>query len=129
MSITFHPYVYDATRSLWVFPDAVRAALDDFEMNVSNSNGADLLLALGLDPDASFDPMTIEAFAGLVTAALRRHLGARSPALEPFTDAQEGRMTFTFCGRREGYLEERLGDLAKLIQKSRGAGATHFGWG
>jgi hypothetical protein len=29
---------------------------------------------------------------------------------------------------REGYTEERVGDLAKLIQRSRAAGAMHFSW-
>ncbi len=37
-------------------------------------------------------------------------------------------MPIVFLGRREGYIEERLGDLARLIQHSRVAGATHIGW-
>ena len=129
MSIDFLPYVRDAERDLWRLPDAAHGDPDAFEMNVSNANGAELLLALGLAPDTSADPMPINAFAGLVTAALRRRLDRRSPELETVTDAAPGRATFIFCGRREGYIEDRLGELARLIQRSRAAGATHFGWG
>jgi len=128
VSIDFTPYIRDAERDLWLLPDAARVEPDAFEMNVSNANGVDLLLALGLAPKTSSDPMPIDAFAGLVTAALRRHLGRRSPEQENVTDNADGRMTFVYCGRPEGYIEDRLGDLARLIQRSRAAGATHIGW-
>jgi hypothetical protein len=38
-------------------------------------------------------------------------------------------MNVVHCGRREGYIEERLGDLAALVQRSLAAEATHLGWG
>jgi hypothetical protein len=129
MSISFHPYVYDAARSFWQFPPAARQDPAAFEFNVSNANGADLLLALGIDPDVEHPPMTIDSFSTLVTAALRRHLGHRSPELEAVPDREPGKMTVIHCGRREGYIEERLGELATLIQLSRAAEATHFDWG
>ncbi|MGH7152976.1 MAG: hypothetical protein ACREF3_03530 [Acetobacteraceae bacterium] len=44
------------------------------------------------------------------------------------TDVAFGRITVVHCGRREGYVEQRLGDLAILIQRGRAAGATHVGW-
>ncbi len=99
------------------------------EINVSNANGADLLLAIGLDPYADYSPMPIDAFSAIVTAALRRRLDQRSPELETGIDQQPGRMTIINCGRREGYIEERLGKLAALVQQSRAADATHIGWG
>ena len=128
MSISFFPYVYEAARDVWLFPPAARQAPDAFELNVSNANGADLLLAMGLDPDADQPPMPIDAFSGLLTAALRRHLGQRSAALEAVADQQFGKMTVIHCDRREGYIEERLGALAALVQRSRAVEATHFGW-
>src|SRR5271166_1633906 len=73
--------------------------------------------------------LEIATFTNLVTCALRRHLGRRSPALEPVEDAAPGRMTVVFGERSEGYVERRLGDLARLLQQSRMIGATHFGWG
>jgi hypothetical protein len=129
MSISFCPYVYEAASDVWLLPPAARQAPDAFELNVSNANGADLLLAMGLDPDVEQPPMPIDAFSGLLTAALRRHLGQRSAALEAVADQQHGKMAVIHCGRREGYIEERLGELAAIVQISRAANATHFGWG
>ena len=128
MSVSFLPYVRDDARDLWVIPALARADSDAFEMSVSNGNAVELLLALGLspEPDGIF---TLDAFSGLVTAALRRHLGQRSPEIAPAEYAELGRMTMIHLGRSEGYIERRLGDLAGLVQRSRLAGATHIGWG
>jgi hypothetical protein len=95
---------------------------------VSNGNAVALLLALGLspEPDGIF---SLEAFSGLVTAALRRHLGQRSPDVAPAEHAEPGKMTMIHLGRTEGYVERRLGNLACLVQRSRAVGATHIGWG
>jgi len=129
MTISFNPYVFDAARRLWLLPQASRQDPDAFELNVSNVNGADLLLAMGLNPDAGQSPMPVDAFSALVTSALRRHLGHRSPALENVVDQEPGKTAIIHCGRREGYIEEALGALAALVQRSRAAKATHFGWG
>ena len=80
MSVSFLPYVRDDVRDLWVIPSLARDHGDGFEVSVSNGNAVELLLALGLspEPDGIF---TLDAFSGLVTAALRRHLGQRSPEM------------------------------------------------
>jgi len=129
MSISFCPYVYEPVRGRWLSPPAAHHDPDSFEINVSNNNGADLLLAMGLDHDGDYSQMPIDAFAALVTAALRRHLGRRSPALETIADHKPGLITIIHCSRREGYIEERLRALAALVQRSRAVEATHFGWG
>ena len=128
MSICFLPYVHDHVRDIWMVLPAARADRDSFELSVSNANGADLLCTLGLAPEPSGGPVPIEHFAGLVTAAARRHLDHRSPALATVEDVQKGRLTVVLLGRSEGYIERRLGDLMTLIQRSRAVGATHFGW-
>jgi hypothetical protein len=110
-------------------PESTRDDPDSFELSVSNANGADLLRALGLAPEPGGEPVPIEHFAGLVTEAARRHLDHRSPALATVEDVQKGRLTVVLVGRAEGYIERRLGDLMTLIQRSRAAGATHFGFG
>lgn len=70
--------------------------------------------------------MPIEAFRALVTAALRCHLGHRSPAMPTRSEGGAGGgMAMVSVGRREGYLETRLGDLARIAQRGREAGATH----
>ena len=129
MSICFTPLVRDAATDAWLLPPAVHDDPDSYELSLSNANGAEVLPALGIAPDTVGDPYPIGAFAALVTAALRRHLGRRSPELAPTEDAEPGRATFVFLGRREGYIEERLGDLARFVQRSRAAGATHLSWG
>ena len=129
MSICFRPYVHDQIRDIWMVPRAVRDDPDRFDLSVSNANGADLLCPLGLAPERGGGPVPIEHFAGLVTEAARRHLDHRSPALATVEDVQKGRLTVVLVGRSEGYIEHRLGDLMSLIQRSRAAGATHFGWG
>jgi len=128
MSITFMPMIHDRATDEWHMLDAAGADPDRFEVNVGNANGYDLLLALGLAPEPGGE-LALDAFAGLVTAGLRRHLGRRSPELAEATNAGPGRMTMIFCGRREGYIEERLGDLAGVVQRGREAGATQISWG
>jgi hypothetical protein len=128
MSICFMPYVHDANRDIWTFPSAARADPDAFEFSVSSANGADLLLAIGLAPEPD-GIMPIDAFSGLLSAALRRHLYQRSPELSVCVDAQPGRITLIDLGRPEGYIEQRLGELMRMVQTGRAAGATHFGWG
>jgi hypothetical protein len=129
VSICFLPYVHDQVRDIWMVLGAARDDSGNFELSVSNANGADLLCTLGLAPEPGGGPVPIEHFAGLVTEAARRHLDHRSPALATVEDVQKGRLTVVLVGRPEGYIEGRLGDLMSLIQRSRAAGATHFGWG
>jgi hypothetical protein len=127
MTISFMPYVHDGRRDIWVFPDQVRDDIDSYEVNLSNVNAVDVLAALGLPPETNV--LAIDVFANLVTAALRRHLGHRSSAIEPSVDHQPGRIAIIDCGRAEGYIETRLGHLARLVQRSRAISATHIGWG
>ncbi|MEA2733362.1 MAG: hypothetical protein QOD93_2793 [Acetobacteraceae bacterium] len=128
MTICFMPYVHDANLDIWTFPPAARADPDAFELSVSSANGADLLLAMGLAPEPD-GLMPIDAFGGLLSAALRRHLDQRSPELPVCEDAQPGKITLIYLGRPEGYIEQRLGELMRMVQTCRAAGATHFGWG
>lgn len=129
MTVCFTPYVRDPKRNCWVLPHIGREDHEDFELDVCNANAVDLLLTLGLEPASYGDVMPIDVLSNLVTAALRRHLGTRSPELPTIEDAQPGRMTMIHIGRNEGSIERKLGALAKAIQRSREIGATHFGWG
>ena len=129
MSICFQAFVHDEANNSSACVPGERSNPDGYELSVCNANGIDLLLALGLAPEPVGGPIPIGAFARLVTAALRRRLGKRSPALEATASAEPGRMTMTCLGRCEGYVEERLGDLARLVQRGRAAGATLFSWG
>jgi hypothetical protein len=129
VSICFLPYVHDPVRDIWMVPLAARDDPDSFELSVFNANGVDLLCALGLAPDPGGGPVPIDHFAGLVTAAARRHLDTARRHSRPSRMSRKGRLTVVLVGRAEGYIERRLGDLMSAIQRSRAAGATHFGWG
>jgi hypothetical protein len=129
MTVCFTPYVRDENRETWVLPHIGRPDQEDFEVDVCNANAIDLLLTLGLEPASYGDVIAIDVFSNLVTAAMRRHLGKRSPELPTVEDKEPDRMTIVHIGRAEGYVERRLGDLARAIQRSRTIGATHFSWG
>ena len=129
MTICFSPYVHDPVHDIWMVPRAAGDDPDTFALPVSNANGIDLLCARGLAPEPDGGPIPIDAFAGLVTSAARRHLDHRSPERATVEDFREGRLTMVRVGRSEGYIERRLADLMILIQRGRAAGATHFGWG
>ncbi len=125
MTISFSVSRYDDRLDIynWIAGNA-----GEDEISLSNANGVDVLLAIGLEPEpAGIVPLS--AFAGLITAALRRHLGRRSPAIEPTSDGAPGRLTLIECGRREGYIEAQLGRLARLSQTGVVLGATHISWG
>jgi hypothetical protein len=128
VSICFVPYVHDPTRDIWMVPRAAHVDQETFALSVSNANGVDLLCALGLAPEPGGGPIPIDIFAGMVTAAARRHLDHRSPELATVEDFQDGRLTIVRVGRSKGYIERRLADLMILIQRGRAAGGTHFGW-
>ena len=129
MTVCFAPYVRDADRDVWALPHIGRPDQEDFEVDVCNANAVDLLLTLGLEPASYGDVIAIDVCSNLVTAALRRHLGKRSPELPTVEDSEPGRMTIIHIGRNEGYIERQLSALMKAIQRGREIGATHFSWG
>ena len=86
-------------------------------------------VTLGLEPASYGDVIAIDVFSNLVTAALRRHLGKRSPELPTVEDAQPGRMTIIHIGRNEGYIEGKLGALMTAIQRGRERSARRISAG
>ncbi|HUZ92085.1 MAG TPA: hypothetical protein VMU78_09330, partial [Methylocella sp.] len=119
----------DGNTAHWIVPSEARKDPDAFSLSLSSGNAMDLLLALGLSDTYSEEPWPLAAFANLVTEALRRHLGQRSPELPTVVKHEPGKMRITHLGRPEGYIEQRLIELSALLQRSREAGATHIGWG
>ena len=124
MNVCFSPYTYDAARGAWTIASLVNQDPDAFALCLANANAAHLLDAMGIMPE----PLPIELISVLVTRTLRSRLGKRSPNIPSVIDTQPGTMTLIRCGRRDGYLEERLRDLARLIQHCRTIGATHLRW-
>ncbi len=82
MTICFSVSSYDDQLDIYNW---IAGTVGDDEISLSNANGVDVLLAIGLEPEpAGIVPLS--AFAGLITAALRRHLDRRSPAIETTSD-------------------------------------------
>jgi hypothetical protein len=92
-------------------------------LNVSNGNAVVILEALGMAPeviDTEFGPCTADAygsmsaddFLGRVLAAEVMSVG--DPGTETEVLAEEGKATFVMCGRREGYVDEKLSVLREI---------------
>ena len=131
MSKDFHIVFYDATQDIFRIPQAALADLENNSVNLSNDNGAAILAALGIDDSVGVKPL--DEFARMLAAArqadLRSRRGECSPAIPLGGDAQPGRLTIIDCGRRSGYIENRLGQLSILVEKGQDFGATHMSWG
>lgn len=98
-------------------------AAEELSVNMSNSNAAVVCAALGIDLDKLgwCGSMPAEDFLGRVLVALAVN---PSDAGRPATvDAAPGRATFVDCGRPEGYVEERLGQLRELADWAVANGA------
>jgi hypothetical protein len=126
MPMSFKPYIRDTAPNSCRLPDAARGDFDDFDIPFTNDNASDVLAAIGLRPQPGMLP--IDAFANLVTTALRRHLGKKSPAIPRSEERKPCQIIVINYGRAEGYIEAPLGDLAGLVQRSRAINATHIGW-
>ncbi len=131
MTVTFLPYsAPDGDGHFWKCPDVCRREPELFQLELNNRNAADVLARLGYPDETWIDePPRIDEFAELVTGALRRSLGKRSPVLPSCELPPIGAgPTFIEGGRDEGYIERRLYDLAMLVARAREVGATHMGW-
>lgn len=129
MSITFLARALQPDGTTWGVPDSALADPEALELNVCNTNACELLAVLGLAPEPEGGPIPIDQFRGLITNALRRRLGKRSPALPVTEERSAGGATIAFLRRSEGYVERRLGDLARMAAHGRDAGATYILWG
>lgn len=113
MSISFAPKISTAA-----YPEGIMAA-DVFEVNVSNNNGFAILTELGIEAD----------YCGSIAATELREralcaLGFASAAEVPGNVSQgEGGATIIDCGRREGYMPERIGSLLELATL-----CERYGW-
>jgi hypothetical protein len=96
------------------------AVLDvDVYVNMSNANAAMILAVLGLDVDPEdgiMGHMDAEQFLGHVLMALAAERD--NAAVLSVTDSLPGCATFIDCGLPEGYVEERLTQLADLATEA-----------
>jgi len=109
---------------------------DDPEVNVSNANARLLLEALGLPFEDGSGSLDADDFLGRVLTALAvapEDAGVPVHQMVPgestiFGPVVEGGATFIDCGRRPGYLQERLLQLEEVATHSLLAGRK-VSWG
>jgi hypothetical protein len=129
MSISFHPYVFDAADNTWRIPPACDTDDERFDINMCNANALDVLEELGFpDQSTSDEPVPIEDFLERITRALRGQIDRPSPPLETRTVRTGYGMAIIIGARQEGYVGKRLHQIALMARQSRDAGATHIGW-
>ena len=92
-------------------------------VNVTNCNAADILAALGLNPDPYGPAITLEVFEAECATFLRIAAGTEADVARP--ESKQG--NWTDCGRRAGYLSDRIRALGELSKVGLAAGATHMG--
>ena len=123
MAVSFNPLKADG-QLFTHLPE-----LDDVELSLSNANAVDVLDALGIEDAISASPWPLPCFKALLVVARRKRIGHASPAI-PLTGTPEpGSMVLIDCGRREGYIEQKLALLSDLVNHAAELGATHIGWG
>jgi hypothetical protein len=106
------------------------------EVNVSNRNAADILEALGLPFEDGSGSLPADQFLGRVLTALAvapQDPGVPMHELVPgestiFGPVSEFGARFIDCGRREGYLQERLLQLEEVATHSMLEG-REVSWG
>ncbi len=102
---------------------------DDREFSISNANAAAVLDALGIEDAFSERPWPLQRFRTLLIVARRKRLGHASPAILVTETQESGKILVIDCGRAEGYIEQKLGQLSDLVNEGVEIGATHLGWG
>jgi len=93
------------------------------EFNVSNSNAADILASLGLEP--AFEcasPYLLEQVEAECVTFLR--IAAGTEVDQQVNSRQVGNLIH--CGRREGYTSHRVTQLLEVVRLGLTHGGTHL---
>lgn len=156
MSMNFIPGSFNVEGNYYDFAEGIET------INVSNSNGYEIIRALGFEAeDGGMSTVDIDLFITRCQSYLRNHLGKPDPArpvvIERSASAQfdalvaqhgnvmgklgqmfqtpgvpvvevmrnSGGPTMTYCGRPEGYLQDRIRRILGTVQDAKQTGATH----
>lgn len=115
MSISFAPKIPTAK-----YADGIMAC-DVAEVNVSNSNGYAIQEALGLVPDYSGRIGATELRERCLVALMSDD--GKDLAVPAVESIGEGGATIIDCGRREGYMQDRISSLLEMAQM-----CENYGW-
>jgi hypothetical protein len=97
-----------------------------FEMNLSNTNFAEMMLFLGETVDSSLTGTWGLVAIDRILATLFKAINSERPKQFEKATVTEG--NFTSFGRDAAYVEQRLASLQQLLQAARVIGSTvHYG--
>ena len=92
---------------------------DNDYVNVGNENAGAILRELGYSIEDSYFTAPIDEFIGRCRSWLRRNIGKRSNEIEAVQDGN-----WIECGRREGYLNEKIMLLVLIAEAGKTQGGT-----
>ena len=113
-----------ALLGLWfilvsILPESISDAPDGAPEATTTTSPPDILSSACVHITSSVVPIRLLPLASPFIAR----------SLTATISAEPDRMAMIFGGRRESYVQARLGDLAEHIQRGRAAGTTRFSWG
>lgn len=100
---------------------ATESFVDHESVDFSNTNASLVLDTLGLDPCDLSGALPADDFLGRVLMALA--VSPEDEGTPSYDDSSPGGMTWIECGRRKGYLQERLAELHELAEHAKTEGA------
>ena len=103
----------------------------DEELNMSNSNAAAVLSALGLDADFWDAPAKpIEELEQAISFYLNSEIASfLDRGTDTLVHSSEGGATMINYGRREGYITEKVKIAEQCVKEAKGKGATKYYFG
>ncbi len=119
MSITFYAG-FEASPKRWNYIADVES------VNVSSSNGRDLIAALGFqEEDGCLDPVSIDTFMDRCSIALCV-AEVEDEGRAPSDSFGERGARFIDCGQAPGYIGSRMIQLRAMARAGKAKGATHI---
>jgi hypothetical protein len=100
----------------------------DEELNMSNSNAMAVLSALGLDADFWDAPAKpIEELEQAISFYLNSEIASLvDGGTDTLIQSNPNSATMIFCGRREGYITEKVKIAEQCVKEAKGKGATKY---
>lgn len=104
------------------FGEAASMVAVSRELNVSNSNAAHILTALGFDPNFNnAEPIQVWEFDAAINRFFKSDIAEVIDGEKP--SVRQGNIID--CGRREGYLTDRIEVCRIMTEEAINKGATH----
>ena len=101
----------------------------DLDLHLSNRNMRDVMRALGYELPEGGGVLPIDEVIGRATQWLKRNIDKSSIGTRTITTKCAGGAEFVDVGRRRGYLNERIHNIATIAREGKERGATHIAIG